>query len=35
MHPDYVESTVRCTCGNEFVTRSTRPPVSTSFWRPV
>ena len=24
-HPDYVESTVRCTCGNEFVTRSTLP----------
>lgn len=25
IHPDYVESTVRCTCGNEFVTRSTLP----------
>ena len=25
IHPDYVGSTVRCTCGNEFVTRSTLP----------
>ena len=25
IHPDYVESTVRCSCGNEFVTRSTKP----------
>jgi large subunit ribosomal protein L31 len=24
IHPDYVESHVRCTCGNEFVTRSTQ-----------
>ena len=23
IHPEYVEATVRCTCGNEFVTRST------------
>ena len=22
IHPDYREATVRCTCGNEFVTRS-------------
>ena len=25
IHPDYVETKVRCGCGNEFVTRSTRP----------
>ena len=24
IHPEYVEATVRCTCGNEFVTRSTK-----------
>ena len=23
IHPDYVESHVRCSCGNEFTTRST------------
>jgi large subunit ribosomal protein L31 len=25
IHPDYVVSHVRCSCGNEFVTRSTKP----------
>ena len=25
IHPDYVESKVHCSCGNEFVTRSTTP----------
>ncbi|MCZ7525061.1 MAG: 50S ribosomal protein L31 [Acidimicrobiia bacterium] len=25
IHPDYVECTVRCSCGNTFVTRSTLP----------
>jgi large subunit ribosomal protein L31 len=25
IHPQYVEAHVRCTCGNEFMTRSTRP----------
>jgi large subunit ribosomal protein L31 len=24
IHPEYVEATVRCTCGNEFKTRSTK-----------
>ena len=24
-HPDYVECTVHCSCGNEFTTRSTVP----------
>ena len=25
IHPDYVMSNVRCSCGSEFVTRSTKP----------
>ena len=25
IHPEYVLATVRCSCGNEFVTRSTVP----------
>lgn len=25
IHPDYMECTVRCSCGNEFTTRSTKP----------
>ena len=25
LHPEYVEARVRCTCGNEFTTRSTEP----------
>ncbi len=25
IHPGYDEAHVRCTCGNEFVTRSTKP----------
>ncbi|MGP8059645.1 MAG: 50S ribosomal protein L31 [Acidimicrobiales bacterium] len=24
-HPTYVEATVRCSCGNTFTTRSTKP----------
>ncbi len=24
IHPNYNEATIRCTCGNEFTTRSTR-----------
>ena len=24
IHPSYVEAHVRCTCGNEFITRATR-----------
>jgi large subunit ribosomal protein L31 len=27
IHPNYVESRVRCTCGNSFVTRSTEPEI--------
>ncbi len=27
IHPEYVEMHVRCTCGNEFVTRSTKPEI--------
>ena len=25
IHPQYVETTVRCSCGNSFQTRSTKP----------
>jgi large subunit ribosomal protein L31 len=25
IHPQYVEAHVRCTCGNEFTTRATKP----------
>jgi len=25
IHPEYVECTVRCSCGNTFTTRSTKP----------
>jgi large subunit ribosomal protein L31 len=25
IHPEYVLATVRCSCGNEFQTRSTKP----------
>lgn len=25
IHPEYVEATVKCSCGESFVTRSTRP----------
>ena len=24
-HPDYITATVRCSCGNSFTTRSTKP----------
>ena len=27
IHPSYVEATVRCTCGNEFTTRSTQAEI--------
>ncbi len=25
IHPNYVEATIHCSCGNEVVTRSTKP----------
>jgi large subunit ribosomal protein L31 len=27
IHPDYMLATVRCSCGNEFTTRSTTPEI--------
>jgi large subunit ribosomal protein L31 len=27
IHPEYVTATVRCSCGNTFVTRSTSPEI--------
>lgn len=31
IHPNYVETTVTCACGNSFVTRSTRPTLRTDL----
>ena len=31
IHPTYVESTVTCSCGNTFVTRSTKPTLRTDL----
>ena len=31
IHPDYVEATVTCACGNTFVTRSTKPSLRTDL----
>ncbi len=31
IHPDYVECTVRCTCGNTFKTHSTKPELSVEL----
>jgi large subunit ribosomal protein L31 len=28
IHPDYVECTVTCGCGNRFTTRSTKPTIN-------
>ena len=31
IHPDYVECTVRCSCGNTWVTRSTVPSLTVDL----
>ena len=31
IHPNYVESTVTCSCGNVFTTRSTQPTLRTDL----
>lgn len=31
IHPNYVDSTVTCSCGNTFVTRSTKPTLRTDL----
>lgn len=31
IHPNYVEATVTCSCGNTFTTRSTRPSLRTDL----
>jgi large subunit ribosomal protein L31 len=31
IHPNYIESTVTCSCGNVFVTRSTKPTLRTDL----
>ena len=29
IHPDYVDSTVKCSCGNTFTTRSTKAELTS------
>ena len=31
IHPEYVEAVVRCACGNEFETRSTKEKINTEI----
>ena len=31
IHPEYVEAHVRCTCGNEFTTRSTQEQINVEI----
>ena len=31
IHPEYVECTVTCGCGNTFTTRSTRPKINVEI----
>ena len=31
IHPDYIETRVHCSCGNEFVTRSTRETLTAEL----
>ncbi|HEY4280719.1 MAG TPA: 50S ribosomal protein L31 [Conexibacter sp.] len=31
IHPNYVESHVRCTCGNTFTTRSVEPTINVEI----
>ena len=31
IHPNYIETTVTCACGNTFVTRSTKPSLRTDL----
>jgi len=31
IHPSYVEAHVRCTCGNQFTTRSTKPELQVEI----
>lgn len=31
IHPDYVVTTVRCSCGSTFTTRSTRPELTVEL----
>ena len=31
IHPEYVEATVRCSCGNTFTTRSTRTELTSEL----
>ena len=34
IHPQYVEATVHCSCGNTFTTRSTKPELKVEICAP-
>ena len=34
IHPDYMLSNVRCSCGNEFTTRCTQPEIRVELCNP-
>lgn len=31
IHPDYLDATVKCSCGNTFTTRSTKPTLTSEL----
>lgn len=31
IHPNYLPSRIRCNCGNEFITRSTKPVITVEI----
>jgi large subunit ribosomal protein L31 len=31
IHPEYLETTVKCSCGNSFTTRSTKPDLRSEL----
>jgi large subunit ribosomal protein L31 len=31
IHPEYMETKVRCSCGEEFITRSTKPELTVEI----
>ena len=35
IHPEYKQVKVRCNCGNEFVTGSTKEAARNCFWKPA
>lgn len=35
IHPEYFETTIRCVCGNEILTRATKKTFALRFAQPV